>query len=69
MFTEDAKVNPKITNPNTRNSVSPNWFQPLRFMKNSPDLGKDIGNIEESGLQVDFKGIARSSYQNSKMHF
>ena len=65
-FIEDAKVKPKVTNPNTINFISPNRFDPLRFTNNSPDLGNDIDNSEESDLHVDFKRTVRNSQQNSK---
>ena len=35
-------------------------------MNNSPDLGNDIDNSQESDLHVDFKRTVRNSQQNSK---
>ena len=52
---ENAKVRPKITNPNLINFLSPNRFEPLTFLNDSRDLGNDIDQSEESDLRVDFK--------------
>ena len=41
-------------------------MEPLGFMKNSTDLGKNINYSEESDLHVDFKRTVRNSQQNSK---
>ena len=65
LFTENVKIRPKITNPNTINFTTPNRFEPLRFM-NSPYLGNDIANSEESDLYLDFKKTVTYSQQNSK---
>ena len=43
-----------------------NDLELVRFMINSPDLGKDIDYNEESDLRVDFKKTLRNSQQNSK---
>ena len=45
LFIENAKVKPKVTNK--INFISPNRFQPLRLVKNSPGLGNDIDHSEE----------------------
>ena len=55
LFIEDAKVKPKVTNPNTIHFTSPNPLAPLRFTSNNPDLGNNIDNSEESHFNVDFK--------------
>ena len=62
---EIAKVKPKVTNPN-KNFVSPNWFEPLRFVNNRLDLGNDIEHSEERDLPADSKRAVRHSQQNSK---
>ena len=45
---------PKIINPNIITFTSLNRFEPLGFMKNSPDLGNNTDNSEESDLRVHF---------------
>ena len=51
---ENAKVRPKVRNPNLINFTSLNRFEPLTFVNNSPDLGNDIDHSEESDMFVDF---------------
>ena len=53
-ITENAKVRPKVRNPNLINFTSLNRFEPLTFVNNSPDLGNDIDHSEESDMCVDF---------------
>ena len=67
LLIEDAKVSPKITNSNTR--TSPDWFEPLRYMNNSPALGNNIDNREERDLHVYFKRTVGNSLQNFKYIF
>ena len=69
LFNEDAKVKPKVTNPNTINFTSPNRFEPSRFVSNTPDLIKNINNCTESDLHVDFKSTVKNPQQNSKYIF
>ena len=38
LIIENAKVRPKVTNPNLTNFTSPNRFEPLTFESNSLDL-------------------------------
>ena len=66
LFIENAKVKPKVTNPNEINFTSSNQFEPLRFVNSSPDLGNDIDHIEERDLCIDFKKTVSNSQQNSK---
>ena len=69
LFNEDAKVKPKVANPNTINFTSPNRFEPSRFVSNTPDLIKNINNCTESDLHVDFKSTVKNPQQNSKYIF
>ena len=69
LFIEDAKVSPKVTNSNTRTFTSPDWFEPLKFMNNSPALDNNIDNSEERDLRVYFKRTVRNSLQNFKYIF
>ena len=55
----------RVTNPNAINFTSSNWYGPLRFMNNSPDLGNDIDNSEETDLHVDFKN--QSTFLNGDL--
>ena len=66
MIIENAKVRSKVANPNLINFTSPNRFEPLTFVNNSPDLGNDIDYSEESDMRVDFKTAVRNSQQTSK---
>lgn len=69
LFIQDARVNPKVTNPNTRTFTSPDWFKPLRFMNNRSALGNNIDNSEESVLHINIKRTARNYLQNFKYIF
>ena len=70
LFIEDAKVSPRVTNPNTRTFTSPDWFEPLRFMNsNSSAVGNNIDNSEERYFHIDFKRTVRNSLQNFKYIF
>ena len=60
LFTEDAKVRSKVTNPNTKTYTSPDWFKLLRFMNNSSVLGNNIDTSEERDLHVDLKRTVRN---------
>ena len=66
LIIENAKVRPKVTNPNLINFTSPNRFEPLTFVNNSPDLGNDIDHSEENDICVDLKRTVRNSQQTSK---
>ena len=66
LFIDNAKIKPKVTNPNRINFAFSNRFEPSRFMNNNPDLGNDIDNSEDSDLQKDVKRAVRNSQQNSK---
>ena len=50
LIIENAKVIPRGTNPNLINFTSPNQFEPLTFVNNSPDLGNNIDHSEESNV-------------------
>ena len=52
LIIENAKVRPKVTNPNLTNFPSPNRFEPLTFEKNIPDLGNDIDHNKVSDMQT-----------------
>ena len=69
LFIEDAKIRPKVPNPNTTNFTSPNLFESLRFMNNSSALGNNIDNSEERDFHVNFKRTVRNSLQNFKYIF
>ena len=66
LITEKAKVRPKVTNPNLINFTSPNRFESLTFVNNSPDLGNDNDHSEENDMRLDFKRTVRNSQQTSK---
>ena len=66
LIIENTKVRPRVANPNLKIFTSPNRFEPLTFVNNSPDLGNDIDHSEESDMRVDFKGTARNSQQTSQ---
>ena len=63
---ENAKVRPKVTNPNLTNFTSPNRFESLTYENNGPDLGNDIDHSEESDMCADLKTTVRNSQQTSK---
>ena len=48
-----CQVRPVVTNPNTTTFMSPDRFEPLRFMNNSTALGNNIDNSEERDSHVD----------------
>ena len=66
LIIKNAKVRPKVTNPNLTNFTSPNRFKPLTFENNGPDLGNDIDHSEESDMCADLKRTVRNSHQTSK---
>ena len=66
LIIENAKVRPKVTNPNLTNFTSPNRFEPLTFENSGPDLGNGIDHGEESDTCADLKRTIRNSQQNSK---
>ena len=66
LIIENAKVRPKVTNPNLTNFTSPNRFEPLTYESNGPDLGNDIDHSEESDMCADLKRTVRNSQQTSK---
>ena len=66
LIIENAKVRPKVTNPNLTNFTSPNRFEPLTFENNGSDLGNDIDHSEESDMCADLKRTVRNPQQTSK---
>ena len=64
LFIEDIKVKSKVKNPNAINFKSPNLFELLRFINNSPDFSEDIDYNEEKDLYVNFKKTVWNSQQN-----
>ena len=66
LIIENAKVRPKVTNPNLTNFTSPNRFEPLTYESNGPDLGNDIDHSEESDMCADLKRTVRNFQQTSK---
>ena len=69
LFIENTKVIPRRTNPNLINFTSPNRFEPLEFVNNSPVLGNNIDHSEESNMCVDFKRTVRNFQQTLKHNF
>ena len=61
LIIENAKVRPKVTNPNLIDVTSLNRFELLTFVNNSPDLGNYIHHSEESDIGAHFKRTERNS--------
>lgn len=60
------KILPKIINPDTITFISLNRFEPIEFMKNSPNFGNNTDNNEESYLCVHFKSTFLSKKHSAK---